>query len=453
MPFFEDWDALESLIEGHRASLETRPVVPQLSTVEIQDRLEREFDFAKPLPLEEVMARVGALLQDGIVHATHPGYFGLYCPDLHPAGLAADAIVAAFNPQLSVHTHAPAPNEIERFVLREFLNALGWSPDSVATFTSGGSEANHTGVLAGLTAKLEGFAERGLDGRRPVVYVSAEAHHSLIKIGCACGLGRSGIREVRVDASLGMDVEHLRAQIADDRRADLTPAVIVATLGTTSSGAIDPVAAIAGVAREENLWLHVDAAWGGAALIVPSLRPHLPGIERADSVTVDAHKWLSVPMGAGMFFCQSPAPVAEAFGIQAAYMPVKEAGRDNYTHTLQWSRRLIGLKLFMTLAHLGRERYAETIAHQAAMTDLLARRLAEVGWRVIYHSPFAVLTFLPPDDRDLDAIATRVVAGGRSWISKTVLSHHGPVLRACVTNYRTQPEHVERLVEDLIAAL
>lgn len=448
MPFFSDWDALEGVIEGHRAGLERRALVPRLSTEEIRARLAVEFDFDQPHALKEIMGRVSALLQDGMVHATHPGYFGLFCPDLHPAGMAADAIVAAFNPQLSVYSHAPAAYEMERHVLQEFVSVLGWREDALATFTSGGSEANQTGLLVGLTAKLEGFGERGLDGRRPTVYVSAEAHHSLVKIGCALGIGRQAIRHVPVDEHLGMDVSRLREMVREDRRAGLTPVAVVATLGTTSAGSIDPVCSVADLAGEENLWLHVDAAWGGAALLVPALRHHLAGIERADSVTIDAHKWLSVPMGAGMFFCQDPDSVAEAFGIRAAYMPLG-GERDPYTHTLQWSRRFIGLKLLMTMAALGREGYGEMVEHQAAMADLLARRLGEIGWRVVHHSPFAVVTFLPPDDRDLDALVAGIQERGKVWISKTVLSGIGPALRACVTNYRTGAEQVEALVSEL----
>jgi glutamate/tyrosine decarboxylase-like PLP-dependent enzyme len=340
---------------------------------------------------------------------------------------------------------------MERHVLGEFVRELGWGDEAAANFTSGGAEANHSGVIVGLTAKLEGFAEHGLDGRRPTVYVSAEAHHSFVKVGHACGLGRSAIRQISTDLELRMDGGALQRQIEADRKAGFQPTVLVATLGTTSAGAIDPIRDLSEIAARENLWLHADAAWGGAALLVPGLRHHLDGIGQADSITIDAHKWLSVPMGAGMFFCRDARHASEAFGIQTAYMPAKHERRDPYTHTLQWSRRFNGLKLFMAMATQGRIGYAERVAHQAAMADLLARRLEEIGWRVVHHSPFAVVTFLPPEDRDLDALVARIYERGEVWISKTVLSHHGEALRACMTNHRTQAEYVEQLVSLLLA--
>lgn len=451
MPFFPEWNALGAAIEAHRNRIVGRSVLPTLSTDELRHRLRSDFPFDAPLSIDEVIGKVAALMEGGMVHTTHPAYFGLYNPDVHPAAIAAEAMVAGFNPQLASYSHAPGPNEMERYALDVFLHALSWDSGAAATFTSGGAEANHSGVIVGLTARLDGFRDRGLDGRRPTVYVSAEAHHSFVKVGHACGLGREAIRQVPVGTDLRMDVSALQARIQEDRRNGFEPAVVVATLGTTSAGAIDPVGEIADLAWREGLWLHADAAWGGAALLSPSLKGHLDGIERADSVTIDAHKWLSVPMGAGMFFCRDVRHVSAAFGIQTAYMPALHEARDPYTHTLQWSRRFTGLKLFMTLASLGLPGYGETVAHQAAMGDLLARRLGEIGWRVVLHSPFAVVTFLPPDDRDLDALVEGLYARGQVWISKTVLSHHGAALRACITNYRTGAEHVERLISELVS--
>jgi glutamate/tyrosine decarboxylase-like PLP-dependent enzyme len=226
----------------------------------------------------------------------------------------------------------------------------------------------------------------------------------------------------------------------------------VATAGTTSAGAIDPLPELADFCAEEGLWLHVDAAWGGGALLAPGLRSHLKGIERADSITIDAHKWLSMPFGIGMFFCRDGVAARNAFGVETVYMPGASNGPDPYVNTLTWSRRHNGLKLFLTLATLGLEGMAERVAHHGVVADDIARRLSDKGWRIVYHSPLAVVTFLPPEDADLDRIVARIYERGQVWISKTHLAHHGAVLRACVTNHQSDLDDAERLVDELEAA-
>ncbi|MGV3615941.1 MAG: pyridoxal phosphate-dependent decarboxylase family protein [Fimbriimonas sp.] len=452
MAFLPEWDLLAETIERQRSRVEQGSILPRLTSAELRSLLDAQFSFETARPLAAILPEIAHMLGEGIVQVTHPGYFGLYCPDVHPAAVAAETLAAAYNPQLSVYSHAPAPNEIEAHTLRVFTRILGWGPESGATFTSGGSEANHSGLIVGLTARLEGFRERGLDGRRPTLYVSQEAHHSLVKITHACGLGRSALRTVPVGRDLGMDVAALRELVAADRANGFFPTVLVATAGTTSAGAIDPLPELADFAEREGLWLHVDAAWGGGALLAPNLRSHLAGIERADSITIDAHKWLSMPIGIGMLFCRDGADARNAFGVETAYMPEASDGPDPYVNSLTWSRRHNGLKLFLSLATLGLEGMASRVSHQAAMADLIAHGLADRGWRIVHHSPLAVVTFLPPEDADLDRIVARIYERGRVWISKTNLAHYGTVLRACVTNHRSGPEDVQRLVDELEAA-
>ena len=282
------------------------------------------------------------------------------------------------------------------------MRAFGLDPATgFANFTSGGQEANQTAVTTALTSRFPGFAEAGaraIDGQ-PVLYVSAEAHHSFLKIAHLSGIGRVAVQHVAVDDHLRMDVKDLSRRIAADRATGLVPFMVVATAGTTAAGAIDPIQAVAAVAKPEGLWLHVDAAWGGAAVVSPALRPHMAGIELADSITCDAHKWLSVPVAAGMFFTRHREPVLEAFRVEASsYVPPAVADTfDPYVTTIQWSRRFIGLKLFMTLAELGWEGMSQLIEHQSQMSDLLRTRLEAKGWIVVNDSPLAVLCFTHPE--------------------------------------------------------
>lgn len=387
-------------------------------------------------------------MERGAVHTTHPRYFGLFNPDIQPVSVAADALVAAFNPQLAAFSHNPAANLMEQHVLSVFRNRIGW-PDCHATFTTGGSEANHSAIIVALTERVPGFAEKGATGKE-VFYVSAEAHHSFIKIAHACGIGRSSVREIAVDTDLRMDPDALDAAITQDSDAGRIPFAVVATAGTTSAGAIDPLPAIAEICRANGLWMHVDAAWGGASLVSSKLEGLLAGIELADSVTIDAHKWFSVPMGAGMFFCRRNDAVHRAFGIQTSYMPDPSEAPDPYHSTLQWSRRFTGLKLFMAFATLGIEGYEQVIDHQVEMGVYLREQLQSHGFEVVNRTPLPITCFRVPDREPL-AVVDYIQKDGSAWISRANISHHGQVLRACITNYRTERSHIDYLIKLLKA--
>jgi glutamate/tyrosine decarboxylase-like PLP-dependent enzyme len=231
--------------------------------------------------------------------------------------------------------------------------------------------------------------------------------------------------------------------------------MVVATAGTTGAGAIDPLRDLADLCARERLWLHVDAAWGGSALLSPRLRPLLAGIESADSVTWDAHKWLSVPVGAGMFFCRWPDAIGRTFHVSgASYVPPnKSAALDPYTTTIQWSRRFIGLKVFMALAEAGADHYAKAIEHHAEMGDRLRASLEAAGWIVVNDSRLAIVCFTHSTIRDGRCSARQIVDAvngtGRAWLSDVALTVLGVVLRACVTSYWTDEDDVRALVEEL----
>lgn len=447
---------------SYESVLDDLPVTPAVSPAEIREHLSR-YDFAGPIALERLTGEVAQLLRRWSLHVSHPRYFGLFNPTVRRAGVVADALAALYNPQLAAWPHAPIANEIERHVLGFFSRAFGLDPSTgFANFTSGGQEANQTAVTAALTKAFPGFAEAGARaiGGQPVLYLSSEAHHSFLKIAHLSGIGRAAVQHVGVDGHLRMDVQDLTQRIAADRAQGLVPFMIVATAGTTAAGAIDPLQAIAAVAQKERVWLHVDAAWGGAAVVSPALQSHVAGIELADSITCDAHKWLSVPVGAGMFFTKHREPILEAFRVEAAsYIPPAVAGTfDPYVTTIQWSRRFIGLKLFMTLAELGWEGLAQLFEHQSRMSDLLRTRLESAGWRIVNDSPLAVVcfthTYIESGRTTVSDVVDRVVGSGVAWISQVRLSGPTPIaLRACITSHRTQVEDIDILVKELAHAV
>lgn len=437
-------DALCRRIEDWERRVRDRPVSPRMSDETLRARLDR-YDFVRPRALEEMVVDIADLLEQANLHTTHPRYFGLFNPGVKRAGVVADTLAAAYNPQVGARWHAPATGDIEQRTLDHLRKRIGYpAGETSASFTTGGSEANLVGVLAGLSRACPRHADEGLAGIRPVFYASDQAHDSFVKIAHITGLGRRAFRRVRSDARRRLDVEDLRRAIARDRAAGLAPFLVVATVGTTASGAIDPTAELADVCRAEGLWLHADAAWGGLALLSDALRPHVAGVELADSITWDAHKSLPVPMGAGMFFSRWPRHAEAAFAVTTAYIPDHDEVA-NYQRTIQWSRRSIGMKVFFTLAELGQAGVAAMIDHQAAMGRLLREELAAAGWRVTNDSPLPLVCFARDGVR-ADAVARAVCDEGVAWISDVRLADGNHWLRACITHHETSPEDVRLMV-------
>jgi glutamate/tyrosine decarboxylase-like PLP-dependent enzyme len=428
------------------------PIVPAVTPRDIRAHLESGYDFSTPLPLDAVVADVEDMMRRWQVQVTHPRYFGLFNPSVTEASVIADTLVAAYNPQLASWRTSPAANEIERHTLRWLAAKFGLPADASATFTSGGAEANLSAVVLALTRAFPSYGDDGLRGIEgtPVIYLTAQAHDSFHKIAHITGLGRAALRVVATAGDLTMDLNDLTRQVADDRRHGRMPLMVVGTAGTTAAGAIDPLRDLAWFCRVHSMWFHVDAAWGGAAILVPALRRHLDGIDAADSITCDAHKWFSVPMGAGMFFCRHPRIVAAAFRARTAYMPPasEDSAVDPYVTSVQWSRRFTGLKLFLSLAERGEAGYAGMIAHQVRMGDLLREALRREGWRIVNKTPLPLVCFT----RDglvagefLSALYRKQIA----WMSEVRLGSGPPVVRAAITSFRTTPDDIDQVVGDM----
>ena len=446
------FDQLLQSIAKLESDIASGPIVPAVTPLEIRKHLAARYDFTKPMALDDVAADVEQMLRRWQVHVTHPRYFGLFNPSVTPASVVGDTLAAMYNPQLATWRTSPAANEIERHSLAWLTGKLGFPAESAASFTSGGAEANLSAVVVALTRAFPGYGERGLRGlsASPTIYLTGEAHHSFSKIAHMTGLGREAIRSVATDANLKMDLADLARRVAEDRRRGLAPFLVVGTAGTTGAGVIDPLPELGRFCRSEALWFHVDAAWGGAAILSPRLRSCLAGVDSADSITCDAHKWFSVPMAAGMFFCRHPDAVGEAFRVETSYMPGKTAGgvRDPYTTSVQWSRRFIGLKLFLALAHHGESGYVQMIEHQARMGDVLRASLGRVGWRVVNTTPLPVVCFTR-DGLDTGKFLAALYQRQIAWMSEVRLGGGAPVVRACITSFRTTEADIEWVVREM----
>ena len=425
-------------------------VVPTFDFGEFRTQLAR-YDFQRRQPLSDVLHWTIEQLEHGLVHANHPRYFGLFNPTPTFPAQCADRIAASFNPQLATATTSPSAVEIESHVIRSVAQRAGLPSETRGHFTTGGSEANYTALVLALTRVKPDFSSRGARAfsGQPVFYASWDSHLAWLKIAHQAGIGRDAVRLVATDGSGRLHVPRLETMIIADRTAGYVPFLIAATAGTTNAGMIDPLQDCVRVAHAYGLWCHMDAAWAGALIASDDLRGRLAGLEQADSVTIDAHKWFATTMGCGMFLTRTPGLLSSTFEASNTYMPSNIANVDPYVTSVQWSRRFVGLRLFLALAAAGWTGYAAHVEHALRLSHVLRRRLLEAGWTIANDSPAGVVCAIPPDPASARAIVTRVVASGCAWVSIATFESR-EVIRACVTSGLTTDEDVDTLVTALV---
>ncbi len=445
---------LTALLAGVDERVAAGPVTPSIDLENFKAEL-AGFDFETPRALADVLGWTVGRLETGLVHLNHPRYLGLFNPAPSFPSQCADRIAAVFNPQLASTATSPAAVELEAHVIREVARRTGLGASATGHFTSGGSEANATAVICALTRATPEFAAAGTRAfaGQPVFYISADSHLAWIKIAHQSGIGRNGARLVATDGSGRMCMQALQAAIRADREAGNVPFLVVATAGTTNAGMIDPLDACAEIARQENLWFHADAAWGGGAIASEWLRSRLAGIERADSVTIDAHKWFATTMGCGMFVTPHTRILSDAFNVATTFMPSHVPERDPYVTTLQWSRRFLGLRLFLSLAAAGWAGHGAHAEHSVRLIEQLNDALADRGWTIVNgRETLAVSCFLPPPgSRPVQQIVAAVLRSGAAWLSVAKFEHTA-VIRACVTHGETSQDDIEQVVSALETA-
>lgn len=445
-------------METYHADLHRLPIAPRCRPPDLRARLEA-LDPADPLTPDAAIRLVVAGLRSAQLHTAHPGYFGLFVPAPSAVGVVADALAAGFNPQLASWGHAPFAVEAEQWVLRVLAARLGYPADQVeGTITSGGSEANLTGLLVAL---YQAWPSALTDGLRvlpgtPTLYLSEEAHDSWRKAVRMAGLGEGSLRVVPCDQQTRMDVAALAHLLVADRRLGRLPFLIVGTVGATASGGVDPMPSLSTLARREGVWLHADAAWGGAAALSTRHAGAVEGLSAADSMTLDPHKWLNAPMGAGIYLSRRPGGLRQLFRTAPRYLPASPAGApvtEPYQESAQWSRRFNGLKILLALVTAGWDGVERTIAHSFDLADTLRAALPARHWVLCNHTPLPVICFQDArrrgDLRHHERVVANVNHRGRNWVSLTLVRGGEPAIRACMTNYRTTARHITDLLDDL----
>ena len=452
-------------IAGFLASLPHRPVTSATSPEDLRALLPQGGLPENGAAPDRLLQDVAQLLFDRSLLNGHPRFFGYITSSPAPIGALADLLAASVNPNVGAWSLSPIATEIEEQTVAWIAELLGFPASCGGLLVSGGNMANLVCLLAARNARLPGdvrsegmFAARGRSAR---IYASSEAHTWLQKAADLAGFGTDSISWIPTDRDLRMDVNALRNRLREDDEAGTFPLALVATAGTVSTGAIDPLPELAALARERAMWLHVDAAYGGFAAAVPDAPSDLRALREADSVAVDPHKWLYAPLEAGCALVRERTLLRQTFSHHPPYYRFGEeedGGPLNYLeYGPQNSRGFRALKVWLSLRQAGRSGYVRMIADDIALArDLF--RLAEADPELeAWTTSLSITTFRyrPSDlvgaaaDAYLDelnaALLDRLQSGGEAFVSNAVVEGR-LLLRACVVNFRTTSADLEALV-------
>lgn len=455
----QTWKYLTDKMEDYLSQTKDWKATPELNKEAVVDYIENN-NFSSPLPINEAIDFVMEGFRKYHVHTPHPHYMGLFNPRANFASIVGDTITATVNPQMAAWSHAPFANEVEAYIIKMIGDKFGFDRTD-GVFTSGGAEANLTAVTTGLNYIFPEYKEKGIKGikRTPRLYCSKESHHSLLKAGAITGIGMDNVVAIPVNKDLSMRTDVLEESIRKDIDNGFAPFMIAATAGTTGAGGFDPLQKIRGIADKYGLWMHTDAAYGGACIIPDEYRYLLSGIELSDSITFDAHKWLSVPMGAGIYLTRHEDILSRSYNMDTDYMPKEAQGMDiidPFTHSIQWSRRFTGLKLYMSLLVHGWEGYAESISEDIATGNYLREKLLETGWTIYNDTVLPIVCFNREnkieDDAWIKNLVNNLVKEGKMWLSVYTVNET-TCARACITNYLTRKEEIDFIVDSINSQL
>jgi aromatic-L-amino-acid decarboxylase len=454
-------------IAAYLAEPERYPVLSPLTPGDVRRKLPTEPPKVAE-PLARILDDVPAVVLPGVTHWNHPGFFAYFASSASGPGILGEMLTAALSVNGMLWKTSPAATEMELAVL-DWLRQMMGLPEGMFGVIQDTASASTLVALAAAREAVPNLEarRRGLVGQaRLRMYASEEAHSSIEKAGIVLGIGQDGCRKVPADAAFRMEVESLRRAIAEDRAAGFTPFAVTASVGTTSTTSIDPVREIAAVCAREGLWLHVDAAYGGSAALDPGLRHVLDGAEAADSLVVNPHKWMFVPLDLSVLYTRRPEVVRAAFSILPDYLRTAEetSAPNLMDYGVSLGRRFRALKLWMVLRAFGHEGMAARIREHVR----LARRFedwvrADGRFEVAAPAPFSVVCFrarfpgLPPAEQDAAnrRLMDAVNASGEVYLSHTVLRGRY-TLRMAIANLRTQERHVRRaweLLQDHAARL
>jgi glutamate/tyrosine decarboxylase-like PLP-dependent enzyme len=445
-------DLLSEYLEG----VESKPVTTQAEPATINQL------FKEPLPQEPtsaqgVFAELERKLLPYCTHVAHPGYMGLITPSPTPIGILGDFISSALNQNLGAYSIGPSAVAMERQVVRWLTDLCGYDFRAGGNLTSGGMMANFIGLKLGRDAVTGDRAQQEGIHEHWSVYVSEERHVSVDKAVDALGLGRNALRPLPTDTDFQLRLDRLEEAIAEDKKRGTRPMCVVGLFGTTNTGAVDNLGELRRIADREGMWLHVDAAYGGGMLLSHQWPMRGRGLELADSITIDPHKWFYAPLDAGAVLVRDESRLTASFGIRPAYL-TDELDRDNqryqyYVHGFEQSRRFRGLKVWMSFKRYGARAIGNWIDNNVQQAKhLYSLAATHADFEAASNPPMSAICirYKKPNLRGREdtqfhaRVAQRIERGGRFWISTTQLKGKA-WFRINPVNFRTRREHMDNL--------
>jgi aromatic-L-amino-acid decarboxylase len=456
--------AVTSIVSEYAASLESRKVTSEATPQELEKIFDEPFP-KKGMAADEILAQYREDVMTHAMQVPSPRYFGQFNPTPLPIGVWADALASSLNQNAGAWRNGPTSAMIEARVLRWLCELVGYGAESFGVLASGGTEANLIALKCARDRAHKAAVEHGLRAAPGdlTVYASEQCHFSVERSIDVLGLGRASLRKIETDDRFHISLPALRQQIEVDRKSGCIPCCIIGLAGATSTGVIDPLVELESIARENDCWFHIDAAYGGALAFSEKHGSKLSGIELADSITFDPHKWMFVPFACGAVLVRGGGRVLrDAFDITPEYLNEDRGGADVefdfFRYGQMGTRRFNSLKLWMAMKFMGREGYAEVIEHQIQLTEYLASRIDELtDFKRVGEIETAVCCFkyLPANVAEADGVEQdrlqqllqqEIERSGEAWITTTVVKERR-VLRVNINSFLTQRRHVDDLLE------
>lgn len=441
-------------IADYYENLENLPVLSQVQPNWLKDNLPKSAP-EKGENFAEVLSDVDKLILPAITHWNHPNFHGLFSTSTSSVGIFGEMISAAFDVKAMLWRTSPAATELEQvsldwlrqmMSLDEKFKGIIYDTASVSTM--------HAIAVAREKLNLK-IREDGMSGREDLpllrVYCSEQTHSSIDKALIMLGLGKKSLVKIPTNERFEVDVEKLSEAIENDKQQGFLPFCVVATIGTTSTSSVDCVEKIADVCEKNNLWLHVDMAYAGSAMIVPEFQHHLRGIERADSIVTNPHKWLFTPFDLSVLYVKDLELLKQSFTLVAEYLKTTEAVENMMDYGIQLGRRFRSLKLWFVLRYFGQEGLIARIREHCRLANLLKSWIeSDENWEMLAPVPFALVCFraCPRGVENLDELNERLMneinASGLAYLSHTKLNGKF-TLRVSIGAIRVEQKHIEKL--------
>jgi aromatic-L-amino-acid/L-tryptophan decarboxylase len=440
--------------------IEERPLVPDVPPAQING-LFAEALPQEPKPAGDVLRELDEKLFPYCTHVGHPGYFGLITPTPNLMGILGDFICSALNQNLGAYSIGPSAVAMERRTVKWLCDICGYGDGAGGNLTSGGMMANFIGLKLARDWATEDRAQLEGVTSRYAVYMSEERHVSLDKSVDCVGLGRNALRTLPTDERFSVRLDALENAIAADKAKGIRPLCIVGLFGTTNTGSVDDIRALRRIADRERMWLHADAAYGGGMLLSRAT-PFLDrGLELADSITIDPHKWFYAPLDAGAILVKNERQLTTSFGMKPAYLTDESDAADEryqyYVHGFEQSRRFRSLKVWMSFKRYGAQQIGEWVDANVQHAQTLYRLVQqdpdfEAACAPLMSAICIRYRGAPMTGAEAKAfhvaIVNRIEAAGRFWISTTELKGK-TYFRINPVNFRTRTEHIEELFATL----